>query len=700
MLSRSTTLLSMAGAVLLATTGASCRRSPPARPTRVATPRDAATPATPPPGAVADLRFDTGAVDRSVDPCTDFYDYACGGWRRSHPIPADRTSMSRYAELGELNARRERELVEAAARSPATADPAEQRVGGYYAACLDEAAVDARAPAALRALLARIDAVRNAADVADVVAELHAHDVPVLFMLGAGTDLRDSDTMIAALEEGSLGLGSRGGREEYRRDDAATVALRQRYRQHLVDVLGLLGGAATAGVDADRVMAFETALARSALTAVQARDAEARYHPMTLAEVVRRFPGFQWERYARTRSIAPTQRFNVTAPAWLDAVGVALSDGDLAGLRGYLRLRLAKTYAQVLGRPIETAHFDFYQRQLRGARENEPRWKRCLRLVDRDLGDDVGRMFVARYFSTESRQRAQRMTEALVEAFRSDLGATEWLGPAAREAALAKLSLVRIMLGQPDHWRSYDALRVDRADAFGNAWAARAVAIDRDMARLGRPTDRGEFAALAQTVDGFGQKQLNNAGFTAGLLQPPVFDPRMDDAVNFGAIGAVMGHELTHQFDDEGRKYDGRGNLHAWWSPEDVTRFQERARCFVEEYSAFRADDGTPVNGTLTLGENIADNGGLRLAWAAARLAEEGAAIDGFTPAQRFFLAWAQIRCENVTPEVAHRRAVSDEHAPGRWRVNGVVSNMDEFARAFSCRAGSPMIRQPACRVW
>lgn len=619
MLSRSATLLSIV--VLVSTAGASCHRTPPARPFRLARPRDVATAATPAPAA--ELRFDTGAVDRSVDPCNDFYDYACGAWRRSHPIPADRTSMSRYAELTELNARRERELVEAAARSPSASDPAEQRVGAYYTACLDEASVDSRATSALRGLLARIDAIGDADDVADVVAELHAHDVPVLFMLSAGTDLRDSDAMIAALEEGSLGLGSRGGREEYLRSDAAAVGLRQRYRQHVVDVLGLLGGAATAGADADRVLAFETALARSALTAVQVRDTEARYHPMTLAEVARRFPGFRWERYARARSIAPSQRLNVTAPAWLDAVGGALSTGELPGLRSYLRLRLAKTYAQLLGRRIEEAHFDFYQRQLRGAREIEPRWKRCLRLVDRD-----------------------------------------------------------------------------RADAFGNAWAARTAAIDRDMARLGRPTDRSEFAALAQTVDGFGQKQLNNAGFTAGLLQPPVFDPRMDDAVNFGAIGAVMGHELTHQFDDEGRKYDARGNLHEWWSPEDVARFRERARCFVEEYSGFRADDGTPVNGTLTLGENIADNGGLRLAWAAAGLAEGGASIDGFTPAQRFFLSWAQIRCENVTPEVAHRRAVSDEHAPGRWRVNGVVSNMAEFARAFSCRAGSPMVRQPACRVW
>jgi len=696
MLSRSATLLSIV--VLVSTAGASCHRSPPARSFRLATPRDVATAAKPAPAT--GLRFDTGAVDRSVDPCNDFYDYACGAWRRSHPIPADRTSMSRYAELAELNARRERELVEAAARSPSASDPAEQRVGAYYTACLDEASVDSRAPSALRGLLARIDAIGDADDVADVVAELHAHDVPVLFMLSAGTDLRDSDAMIGALEEGSLGLGSRGAREEYLRSDAAAVGLRQRYRQHVVDVLGLLGGAATAGADADRVLAFETALARSALTAVQVRDTEARYHPMTLAEVARRFPGFRWVRYARARSIAPSQRLNVTAPAWLDAVGVALSAGELPGLRSYLRLRLAKTYAQLLGRRIEEAHFDFYQRQLRGAREIEPRWKRCLRLVDRDLGDDVGRMFVARYFSLESRARAQRMAEALVAAFRADLGATEWLGPAAREAALAKLSLVRIMLGQPDRWTSYEGLRIDRADALGNAWAARAAAIDRDMARLGRPTDRGEFAALAQTVDGFGQKQLNNAGFTAGLLQPPVFDPRMDDAVNFGAIGAVMGHELTHQLDDEGRKYDARGNLHEWWSPEDVARFRERARCFVEEYSGFRADDGTPVNGTLTLGENIADNGGLRLAWAAAGLAEGGATIDGFTPAQRFFLSWAQIRCENVTPEVAHRRAVSDEHAPGRWRVNGVVSNMAEFARAFSCRAGSPMVRQPACRVW
>lgn len=701
---RPAALGSLVGVLLVGALGASC-----GGPARVSlAPRVAAaarsTPdaglsasAPAPASALADLRFDTSAVDRRVDPCTDFYDFACGGWRSAHPIPPDRTQMDRYAELAELNLAREHDIVEAAARAAATASPVEQRVGAYYAACMDEAAIDARGSTPLRALLARIDAIQGVADVTDVVAELHAHDVPALFELSSGTDLRDSNVMIAAIDRGMLGLGTR---DEYLREDAASVALRERYRQHVIRVFDLLGGGASSGADADRVLAFETALARSMLGAVEERDAEARYHPMTLAALGRRYATFRWDRYAGARGLAGSQRVNVTVPGWLQAVDASLSSGDLAGLRAYLRLQTVRISSAMLSRPLELEFFDFYQRQRRGAREVAPRWKRCLRLVDRSLGDDVGRLFVARYFTAESRQRALRMTDALVDAFRASLRTTGWLGPAAREAAIAKLASVRILIGYPDRWRSYEGLRVERGDAFGNYWRARALASDRDLARLARPTDRDAFYALAQSVDGFGQKQLNNAGFTAGLLQPPVFDPRMDDAVNFGAIGAVIGHELTHQFDDEGRKYDAHGNLRDWWEPSDVAGFRSRARCFVDEYSSFHADDGTPINGALTLGENIADNGGLRLAWSAARLPEDGAAIDGFTPAQRFFLSWAQIRCQNVTPEVAHRRALSDEHAPGRWRVNGVVSNMSEFARAFSCGAGSPMVRPQVCRVW
>jgi putative endopeptidase len=696
MLSRSTPLRSWIGFLLVA---ASCRRPPRASPARHAaaarSTSDAGRAAPVPPPAPVDLRFDTSAIDRRADPCQDFYDYACGGWRSSHPIPPDRASLDRHSELGELNLSREHELVEAAAHSAVS--PAEQRVGAYYAACMDGASVDALGATPLRALLTRIDAIQSVADATDVVAELHAHDVPVLFELLALTDVRDSNVMIATLDQGMLGLGDR---DDYLHETAAAVALRERYRQHIVRVFTLLGGAATAGADAERVIAFETALARSALTAVEERDTAARYHPMPLAALSRRHPAFLWDRYARARGLAGSQRVNDTVPGWMQAIDASLSNGDLAGLRVYLRLHLAKVMAPVLARPIELAFFDFYQRQMRGAREIAPRWKRCLRLVDRALGDDVGQMFVARYFTPESRQRAQRMTEALVDAFRSDLRTTTWLSPAAREAALAKLASVRIVLGYPNHWRSYEGLRVDRGDVFGNAWRARALAAERDLASLARPADRDGFNALAQSIDGFGQKQLNNAGFTAGLLQPPFFDPRMDDAVNFGAIGGIIGHELTHQFDDEGRKYDEHGNLRDWWQPADVASFRSRAQCFVDEYSSFHAEDGTPINGALTLGENIADNGGLRLAWSAARLPEDGAPIDGFTPAQRFFLAWAQIRCQNVTPEVAHRRATSDEHAPGRWRVNGVVSNMSEFARAFSCGAGSPMVRPQVCRVW
>ncbi|HSR99418.1 MAG TPA: M13 family metallopeptidase, partial [Kofleriaceae bacterium] len=390
---------------------------------------------------------------------------------------------------------------------------------------------------------------------------------------------------------------------------------------------------------------------------------------------------------------------DVTFLDYLAAADAALAR-DLPGVRAYLRYHTARALSRLLPGALDREVFDFTGKTQAGVREMPPRWKRCLSLVDRDLGDDVGRLFVAHWFPDASRARARAQVDRIVGALRNDLAHLDWLGPPARAAAVAKLDNMRFTIGYSDHWKSYDDVDVRAGDPAGNAQRATAATNARELAKLGKPTDRDEFFALAQQLNGFGTNAMVSVGFTAGFLQPPVFDAALDDPINFGGFGGVIGHEITHHFDDEGRKFDAQGNVAAWWSPEDVERYQARAACFVDEYSAFRIEDGSPVDGKLTLGENLADNGGLRVSWDALRPALDGPPIEGFTPAQRFFLAWGQIRCENTTPRSARAQVQGDPHSPGRFRVNGVVRNMPEFATAFSCPAGAPMAPAERCRLW
>ncbi len=644
--------------------------------------------------ASAHIRFDTSALDRRVDPCTDFYDFACGGWRASHPIPPDRARWSRYSQLQAENLERERAILEDAARSKA---PGDARIGGTYAACMDEAGIEARGLAPLRDVLDAIETM-GPREVTAVVADLHGRGVFALFDLDVDQDLADPQRMVAVLDKARLGLPDR---EDYLGEGEKSASLRSKYRTHLVTLLAAIGSV-DAEANADRLIAFETTLARSALSAAARRDRTAQYHPMTLAVLRARYPRFDWVAYLAAVGAPRTlERLVVRNPAWLEAVDAEIGRGDLRGLRAYLRVRLVSSFTLLLPRAVGNVVAELEQRTLRGVRELPPRWKRCIGLVDRDVGDEVGRVFLARHFPEASRAQASAIVARVVSAFRQEIAASEWLGPTARAAALAKLERGLVVIGASNRPRSFEGLVVDAGDPVGNASRARRHALALDLAKLERPTDREAFfQSLPQELDGFGSKSANATGFTAGFLQPPVFDPAGDAAVTFGGFGAVVGHELTHQFDDEGRKYDHEGRAHAWWSPEDVARFEARAQCFVDEYARFRAEDGTPVDGKLTLGENIADNGGLRLAYAAASPSETGPRIEGFTPAQRFFLGWAQIRCENVTPEAARRQALHDEHAPGRARVDGVVANMPEFARAFACAPGTPMAPQTRCRVW
>ncbi|HEX3764914.1 MAG TPA: M13 family metallopeptidase [Kofleriaceae bacterium] len=645
----------------------------------------------------AELRFEIAAIDPSADPCTSFYDYACGGWRRSHPIPPDRTRWSRYAELVAQDVDRERSLVEAAARAPAS--PAERRVGAYDAACLDQAAIDARGFAPLAGVLAAIDRDDAPAALDDAIAALHRQGIPGLFELYVVADPRDARRPIATLDIGALGLEDP---DDYTRGDAASAAIRERYRAHVERVLGLIGDRDPAG-DAARVVALETRLAQAVPGAADRRDPEHHIHVLPAGELAARAPALDWPRYLRARGAPELARFRgeieVEFVPYLEAVGGALA-GDRPAVRAYLRYHAARALAGVLPSALDAEVFEFAQRIVRGARAMPPRWQRCLALVDRDLGEDVGRMFVARWFPEPSRARARALVERVAAALRRDLGAADWLGPAARAAAIRKLDHMRFGIGYPERWKSYDALVVRADDPVGNALRAGELATARELAKLGQPVDRDEFFSLPQSLDGSGTNRLVAIQFTAGFLQPPVFDPRIDPPINFGGFGGVIGHEITHHFDDEGRKFDVDGNLASWWSDADVAAYQGRAACFVDEYARFQIEDGTPLDGRLTLGENLADNGGLRLAWDALQPSADGPRIDGVTPAQRFFLAWGQIRCENVTPEAARLQVHNDPHSPGRWRVDGVVRNLPEFAAAFGCPRGAAMAPAERCRLW
>jgi endothelin-converting enzyme/putative endopeptidase len=645
------------------------------------------------------LQFDVSAVNAHADPCADFYDFACGGWRATHPIPPDRTRWSRYAELQEANLARERSIVEQATHAGPSATPAERRIGAFFAACMDEAAIEGRGLAPLHDLLARIDASGTQASLMDVVVELQAHGVRPLFDAYVAPDPHEVRRTMLTLDRGFLGMPARG---DYTSDDARAVALRAAYREHLARVFRDLGAREPyAGTDADRVIALETALAKVALTPVEERDPDSQVHPMTMAELTERYPALTLPALLTKMGAPPQERVNVAVPKWMDAVHVVVSASDLASLRAYLRALVARAFAPALPAALERERFDFEQRQARGAREMKPRWQRCLSLVDDNVGDDVGRMFLVRHFSDEGRARVRGMVDRLLAAYRAEIQQSAWLGADAKRAALAKLGHLLVVIGGSNRLRNLDPVTVQPDDLFGDVWRARAFEEQRELGLLSRSTDREEFFdVLPQDLDGFTAHEMLGVGFTAGFLQPPVFDERMDDAVNFGGLGGVIGHELTHELDDEGRKYDVDGNLRPWWSPGDIAGYEARAQCFVDEYSRFRTEEGTPLDGKLTLGENLADNGGLRLSYEALRPSEAGPKVDGFTPAQRFFLAWGQIRCENVTPESERRQALTDGHSAGRWRVNGVVSNLPEFARAFSCPQAAPMAPQRRCTLW
>src|SRR5215472_2948370 len=642
------------------------------------------------------------ALDKSADPCVDFYQFACGGWIKNNPIPSDQAIWSRFGELAERNREELRGILERAAKAT-NRTPEEQKIGDYYATCMDEAAIEKKGIAVLKPEFDRINAVQDKTALPELISHLHAHGINVLFNFGSGADFKNAKQVIAQADQGGLALPDR---DYYLKDDPTSVELRRAYAEHVTEMFKLLGDSqekAEAGARA--VIHIETALAKGSGDRVERREPERVYHKMSLAEWQALTPGFNFTKYLTGLGTTGVESLNVAEPDFFKALNGELADVSLDDLKTYMKWTLVSSQADQLPKAIQNENFNFYGKTLQGAKEIRPRWKRCVAAVDGDLGEALGRVFVEKYYPPEAKAKTLAMVKQLEAALHTDITDLPWMSQQTRQKALIKLAAIQNKIGYPSKWRDYSTLKIVLGDAIGNSLRVNAFEVHRQLAKINKPLDKQEWQMTPPTVNAYYDPTQNNINFPAGILQPPFYDFKADDALNFGGMGAVIGHELTHGFDDQGALFDPEGNLKNWWTPEDEKAFKERTQCIVDEYDQFVAVDDVHVRGKLTLGENTADNGGLRIALMAlmksiADSGKEPGKIDGFTPEQRFFIGWGQIWCQNQTDQMARLLALNNEHSPGNYRVNGVVQNMPEFQKAWGCKEGQPMVAQNACHVW
>ena len=645
--------------------------------------------------------LDASAMDKSADPCVDFYQFACGGWIRNNPIPPDESSWSVYGKLAQDNQRFLWGILDGLAKRTAGRGLTQQKIGDYFAACMDEAAVEKSGGRPLKPYLDRIVRMKSKRDLPAVLAGLHlaTGGSGLFFVFASNQDFADSTSVIAFAGAGGLGLPDR---DYYTKDDDKSKEIRARYVAHVGRMFELLGDSPGAAKrEAGKVMEIETALAKASLTRTQRRDPYQLFHKMDAGGLKALTPGFDWDAYLKTAGLSRLDTFNVTEPEFFKELDRQWQALGLADIKTYLRWHAAHATAPFLSSAFVNEDFDFFGRTLYGAPELRPRWKRCVALVDAQLGEALGQEFVRRAFSPELKRKTLLMTKQIEQAMEDDLKRLEWMSAATRQKALEKLHAIVNKIGYPDKWRDYGPVEVKRNDFAGNVTRANLFESRRKLAKIGKPLDRGEWGMTPPTVNAYYNPQMNDINFPAGVLQPPLYDPKMDDAPNYGNTGGTIGHELTHGFDDEGRHFDAQGNLKDWWTEKDAKEFNDRAQCIVDQYAQYTIVDEIKINSKLTEGEDIADLGGLVLAWMAWKAETVNAPIrDGFTPEQRFFVGYAQWACEHHRPEDLRARALTDAHSPGKYRVNGLVVNMPEFERAFSCKAGQPMVRENRCRVW
>lgn len=658
-------------------------------------------PASVAPSKTAAVRFSPDMLDKNVDPCTDFYAYACGKWQAANPIPPDRSSWGRFNELQERGEYIVRDILEKAAADRPGRAANEMKIGDYYASCMDESAIEKAGARPLDADFQKIAAMRSKQDLPTEISRLHREGAGVLFTFGSGSDFKNASQIIADLDQGGLGLPDR---DYYFKDDAKSVELRAKYVAHVQKMFQLLGdGQGKAAAEAKVVMEIETGLAKGALDQTSRRDPQKVYHKLSNHELAGLNSAFDWNAYFEGVGAPKFDSLNVDEPDFVKQMQAVLDVHSLDDWKTYLRWHLVHTSAPVLSSAFVNENFDFFGKTLMGTKELRPRWKRCVSFADGDLGEAIGQIYVQQTFGAEGKERTLAMVQALEKSLGEDIKSVPWMGDDTRKQALAKLAAITNRIGYPDKWRDYSTLEIVRGEALGNSQRSHQYDLRRRLNKIGKALDKREWSYPPMTVNANYDPTQNNITFPAGILQPPFYDNQADDAMNFGGIGAVIGHELTHGFDDEGSQFDADGNLRDWWTPADKKQFEERTACIRDQYGSFVAIDDIKLNGKLTLGENTADNGGMRIAYMAMLntfAGKEPAPIDGLTAEQRFFLGWANVWCGNRTDALARMLVTVDPHSPGKYRVNGTVSNMPEFRQAYHCKPTAPMVNQNACRVW
>ena len=660
--------------------------------------------------------FDPDLADKTLDPCDDFYKYSCTKWLTANPIPSDQVFWSTGSGLQLWNEGVLRDTLEAASKNDEGRTPVQQKIGDYWAACMDEAGIEAAGLKPLQPELARIDALKSKKDMTLEIAHLH-HLYPgawlggdnqtnsTLFGFASQQDFDNASLVVGAIDQGGLSLPNR---DYYLNTDDKSKELLAKYRAHIQKMFVLAGESESqATADANTVIEIETTLAKAQMDNIKRRDPKNINNKMTLAQVRALTPSIDWDAYLKATKAPASDHYIVTSPDFFRAVEKLINDQSLDQWKTYLRWQVVHYSAPYLTKAFVDENFDFFAHTLAGAEEQQPRWRRCVRAADRDLGEALGQAYVDRAFPPESKARTLQMVHAIETALTSDIQSLSWMSPATKDQAVVKLKGIEDKIGYPSHWRDYSSVKVVRDSYLNNVAHATGFEFERWIAKIGKPVDRSEWTMTPPTINAYYDPQLNTINFPAGILQPPFFDPTKDDAVNFGAIGMVIGHEIIHGFDDQGRKFDAKGNLRDWWTADDAKKYDERGKCISDEYTQEVPEAGVKQNGLLTQGEDTADNGGIRLALAALEvsLKQQGKSLDdkgddGWTYRQRFFLSYAYSWCANVRPQIARLVVTTDPHSLPVFRINNVVSNLPEFDQAFTCHAGQKMVRANACRVW
>jgi putative endopeptidase len=662
--------------------------------------------------------FDAGLVDKTLDPCDDFYKYSCNKWLTANPIPADQVYWSTGSGLELWNEGVLRDTLEAASKNDPNRGAVQQKIGDYWAACMDESGIEAAGLKPLQSELARIAALKSKKDITLEIAHLQQvypgawqpgdnESSSPLFGFTGQQDYDNASMVVAQVDQAGLSLPNR---DYYLKTDDKSKEILTKYRAHLQKMLALAGESESqAAADAGTVIELETALAQAQMDNVKRRDPKNINNKMSLAQLRELAPSIDWDAYLKAVHAPASDHFIVTSPDFFRAEEKLITSHPLDHWQTYLRWQVIHRSAPYLTKAIVDENFDFFSRTLAGAEEQRPRWRRCVAASDRDLGDALGQAYVDRAFSPESKARTIQMVHAIETALSSDIQSLSWMSSETKQQAMVKLKGIEDKIGYPSRWHDYSSVKIGRDSYLNNVAQATSFEFERWVAKIGKPVDRAEWTMTPPTINAYYDPQLNTINFPAGILQPPYFDPTKDDAVNYGAIGMVIGHEIIHGFDDQGRKFDDKGNLRDWWTADDANKYDERGKCISDEYTQNVPDAGAGVkqNGLLTQGEDTADNGGNRLALAALEivLKQQGKSLDdkgddGWTYRQRFYLSNAYSWCANVRPQIARLIVTTDPHSLPEFRINNVISNMPEFGQAFGCKTGQKMVRANACRVW